>query len=118
MGVLFYTAGRPIAALYTDLPEVAIASAMCLRLVAVAQPFMITNFTLGGALRGAGDTRFTLLATAVGVWGVRLLLAQLLVINAGMGLIGAWIAMVSDMLVRAAIVYWRFSTGHWKHIKV
>jgi putative MATE family efflux protein len=118
MGVLFYTAGRPIAALYTDLPEVATASAMCLRLVALAQPFMIINFTLGGALRGAGDTRFTLLATAIGIWGVRLLLAQILVVNAGMGLIGAWIGMTADMFVRAVIVYWRFSTGHWKKIKV
>ncbi len=118
MGVVFFTAGRPIASLYTNLPEVAIMSAMCLRLVAVAQPFMITNFTLGGALRGAGDTRFTLVATAIGVWCVRLLLAYLLVVRAGMGLIGAWIGMTADMCIRAALVAWRFSTGKWKRAKV
>jgi len=118
MGVLFFTCGRPIASLYTDLPEVALASAMCLRLVAVAQPFMITNFTLGGALRGAGDTRFTLLATAIGVWCVRLSLAYVLVVRMGMGLIGAWIGMTADMCVRAVLAYWRFWTGHWKKIRV
>ncbi len=118
MGVLFYTAGKQIASLYTDLPEVAVMSAMCLRLVAVAQPFGIANFTLGGALRGAGDTRYTLLATAVGVWCVRLVLAYLLVVRSGMGLMGAWIGMTADMFVRAALIGWRFSTGKWKHVKV
>jgi len=118
MGVLFFFAGRSIASLYTDLPQVAISAALCLRLVAVAQPFMITNFTLGGALRGAGDTRFTLVSTAVGVWGVRLTLAYILVVRLGLGLTGAWIGMTTDMFVRAFLVYWRFSTGKWKSARV
>jgi len=118
MGVLFFTAGYPIASLYTNLPEVATASAMVLRLVALAQPFALTNFTLAGALRGAGDTKYTLLATAIGVWGIRLPVAYFLVVRANMGLLGAWIGMTLDMCVRAILVYARFRTGHWKRIRV
>ena len=118
MGVVFFTLGYPIASLYTNLPEVATAAAMVLRLVAVVQPFALTNFTLGGALRGAGDTRYTLLATVVGVWGIRLPLAYLLVVRGNMGLLGAWIGMTLDMFVRALLVYARFQTGRWKKIRV
>jgi len=117
-GTLFFFAGRHIATLYTNVPEVVTAAAICLRLVAVAQPFMVTNFTMAGALRGAGDTRWTLYSSFIGIWVVRLALAYLLTVRLGMGLIGAWIAMVADMLVRAAVVYGRFSTGKWKKIKV
>lgn len=34
-------------------------------------------YILGGALRGAGDTRFPLYSTLIGVWGVRVLLSYL-----------------------------------------
>jgi len=118
MGVVFFTLGYPIASLYTNLPEVATAAAMVLRLVAIVQPFALTNFTLGGALRGAGDTRYTLLATVIGVWGIRLPLAYLLVVRGDMGLLGAWIGMTLDMFVRALLVYARFHTGRWKKIRV
>ncbi len=117
-GTLFFFAGRLIASLYTDLPEVTAAAAMCLRLVALAQPFMVTNFTMAGALRGAGDPKWTLYSSSIGIWVVRLVLAYLLTVRLGMGLIGAWIAMVADMFTRAIVVYGRFSTGKWKKIKV
>jgi Na+-driven multidrug efflux pump len=93
-------------------------SATCLRMVAIAQPFMITHLTLAGALRGAGDTKWTLYASALGIWGVRLTLAYLLVQRFGLGLVGAWIGMTADLFVRAAVVYWRFSTGQSKKVKV
>jgi hypothetical protein len=35
----------------------------------------------------------------------------------GWGLIGAWIALVLDQYTRAAVVYFRFRSGKWKHMK-
>ena len=44
-------------------------------IMAIAQPLMAIEFTLGGCLRGAGDTRFPLMTTMVGLIGVRVGLA-------------------------------------------
>jgi len=53
------------------------------------------------------------------VWVVRLGLGYLLADALGLALIGAWIAVVADMLVRALLAQRRFSSGNWhKDIKV
>ena len=46
-------------------------------MLAIAQPFMGAHFTLGGVLRGAGDTLTPLVGAAVGNWGFRVPLAWL-----------------------------------------
>jgi Na+-driven multidrug efflux pump len=56
--------------------------------------------------------------SAIGVWVVRLGLGYLLADVLGFALIGAWIAVVADMLVRALLAQRRFSSGLWhKDIK-
>jgi Na+-driven multidrug efflux pump len=72
---------------------------------------------LAQALRGAGDTRLPMLFTWLGFFGVRLPLAWLLV-QAGWGLFGAWLAMNADMHVRGLLLLWRFASGAWKDIQV
>jgi len=45
-------------------------------------------------------------------------LAYLLAIRLGLGLIGAWIAMVVDLFVRGFLIQLRFNRGQWKTLKV
>jgi putative MATE family efflux protein len=89
-----------------------------LRIVAIAMPFLALVQVLTGALRGAGDTRWPLLFTFIGFVGVRLPLAYLLALALGWGVRGAWYAMVADVLVRCALVTYRFSHGGWKKTEV
>jgi putative MATE family efflux protein len=116
-GILLFL-GRYVVLLYTDDPYVISLSSSALKIIAVAQPFMATNFVLAGALRGAGDTRWTLYITMVGIWGVRVVAAYILAIRLGMGLQGAWIGMALDMIARAVLVNLRFRAGHWTKINV
>lgn len=116
-GVLFFL-GRYVVLLYTDDPAVIEMSTMALRMVALAQPFLATAFILAGALRGAGDTRWTFLITTISVCGVRLAAAYLLAIVLRMGLMGAWIGMCLDLVTRAVLIDLRFRAGHWTRIKV
>ena len=44
-------------------------------LMGLATPLLAVDFAIGGSLRGAGDTRFPLVATFVGLIGVRCTLA-------------------------------------------
>ena len=117
-GTTLFFLGRYVVRLYTDDRQVVNMSSAALKIIAVAQPFMATSFVLSGALRGAGDTKWTLYITMAGVWGVRVVAAYLLAIRLGMGLNGAWIGMALDMIARAILVNLRFRAGHWTKINV
>ena len=71
------------------------------------------DFAIGGALRGAGDTRFPLIATFVGLIGMRCGLAALFTF---MGLPVLWVygALIGDYVVKNAMLLWRFRSGRWK----
>jgi Na+-driven multidrug efflux pump len=70
------------------------------------------------ALRGAGDTKFPLLANVIGIFGVRLPLAWWLGVVMQLGLLGAWIAMSADVVVRAVLLLWRYRRGGWLRTEV
>jgi len=116
-GVIIFVAARPIAALFIDDVNVVTDAVSFIRTLAVAQPLMAIDFTIGGALRGAGDTRFPLLAVFVGFYGCRLICAYLAVLLQ-LSLPWVWLALMGDYIARAALKAWRFQTGHWKHITV
>jgi len=110
--------GRSIAGLYTKDPEVIASTAMVLKIIGLVQPAQSTRFILSGGLRGAGDTRWPLYSTFIGIWGVRVVLGYLLAIVLGLGLLGAWLAMAVDQIARAMIIHYRFRRGGWKRVRV
>jgi putative MATE family efflux protein len=115
---LYFFFGKYFAYLYTDDAAVISMASGALKIIALVQPFMISNFILMGGLRGAGDTRWTLYITMAGFWGLRVVTAYLLAIKAGMGLYGAWIGTALDMAGRCTLSFLRFRAGGWKYIRV
>jgi Na+-driven multidrug efflux pump len=102
-----------------------------LRTVSIAMPALALIMILTGALRGAGDTRWPLLFSIVGLLGVRIPAAywfafpqvhvpvlHLVISGWGLGVLGTWYAMVSDLGLRASLILYRFSQGDWKRIRV
>ncbi len=116
MGVIFFVFAAPILDLFINDPEVVQLGVWPLRLVAFSQPALATSMVLSGGLRGAGDTRATMVITSGGLWLIRLPLAMLL--TGPLGLLGAWIAMSLDLQIRGAAIFLRFRSGKWAKIKV
>ena len=116
MGVLFFVFPAQIMGIFITDPEVIRLGVWPLRLVAFSQPALANVMVLAGALRGAGDTRATLVITAGSLWLVRLSLALLLV--GPFGLIGAWLAMGIDLNVRGLGMWLRFRSDRWARLKV
>jgi putative MATE family efflux protein len=110
--------GKYIALLYTNDTTIIEQARVCLRIIAIIQPAQSTQFILAGALRGAGDTRFPLYSTIAGIWGMRVALSYLFVKEFNWGLTGAWLAIAFDQVIRATIIYARFKSGKWKHMRV
>ncbi|GAA6514954.1 MATE family efflux transporter [Merdimmobilis hominis] len=118
LGVVFFFFGGPIVALYNDDPMIVAEGAKMLMIVAITQPLQSSQFILAGALRGAGDTRATAYITFLTVLVVRPLLAIFLINSMNMGLLGAWVAIAVDQLIRSTLVLFRFNSGKWKKIIV
>jgi MATE family, multidrug efflux pump len=121
IGVVFLFAATPLVRLFLNGPgaETAVSlAALCLAISAFEQPFLALSMALGGALRGAGDTRSPVLVAVAGVWGVRVPLAWLLAFPMGLGITGIWMTMILDWAVRTAVFALLYRRGRWKSIKL
>jgi len=118
MAVVLYLLAEPILRIFTGDPGVVAAAISAIHIAAFAQPFMAASFVFSGALRGAGDTRTTLVITVVSIWSVRLGVAYLGANVLGWGLAGAWLGILADFAVRALFFWLRFRSGKWQTIKV
>jgi len=76
------------------------------------------NNVLPNALRAAGDTKFVMTTSILTMFGARIGLAYILSIYFNLGLIGVWVTVLVDWLVRSIMFSYRFSKGRWKYIKV
>lgn len=113
MAALFIAFGETIVGLYNTTPEVVATGGKILMIIAVAQPIQSTQFIVAGGLRGAGDTRYTAVVTAITVFGLRSGLAVLLITIMNLGIWGAWIAIICDQCVRSVLVLHRYNSGKW-----
>ncbi|HKM16671.1 MAG: MATE family efflux transporter [Bacillota bacterium] len=118
LGITFFFFGRQIVSWYTKEEEVITMGARILKLVALTQPFQSSQFILAGALRGAGDTRAIAIIIFITVLLIRPGLAMININVFQWGLMGAWIALVTDQVLRSALILLRYNSGKWKSIKV
>jgi putative MATE family efflux protein len=117
-GALIFVAAVPIARLFVDDPHVIEDAASFIRVLAVCQPLMAIDFVMGGALRGAGDTRFPLLTAIVAFWVCRLGAAWLVTHVLRLDLFWLWRVVILDFAARASLKAWRFRAGTWRHALV
>lgn len=84
-------------------------------LLGASMPLMAVEFAIGGSLRGAGDTRFPLMATFLG----------LIVVRFGLAALFTWLefpvfwvyaSLVGDYALKAVLLVLRFRSGRWKTV--
>lgn len=108
---------RDLASFMIDDPEVVEYTVVFIYMIAAAQPMMACEVALAGSLRGAGDTRFPLMATFCGLLLGRLLPAWLF---ASLNLSVYWIfaVMLFDYSLKAILLIYRYRSRKWLNIKV
>lgn len=79
--------------------------------------FWPPSFALPNALRAAGDARFTMTVSMVSMWLLRVAMSYVLV-GAGFGLAGIWLAMILDWVGRDVCFIWRAVRGKWEKARV
>lgn len=70
-------------------------------------------YTLPVTFRAAGDAKFPMVISIVTMIFCRILLAYVFGVYLNMGMIGTWIAMFVDWIVKAIIFVWRYFSGKW-----
>lgn len=117
IGAIIILTAESTAALMIDDPEVIRLTVVFIYILGAVQPLMAIEFALGGALRGAGDTRFPMLTTLIGLVVVRGSVAG---VGAYLGVAVEWIyaALIVDYLVKASLLVWRFKQNRWKLITI
>ncbi len=118
MGIVIFILAEQIVGLYSNDPQVIKNAAMVLKMIAFIQPFQSAQLILAGSLRGAGDTKWPLYSTMAGIWGIRISFAYFFINTMNLGLIGAWLAICIDQIIRYIILYLRFKTNRWQYAKV
>ena len=73
-------------------------------------------FSLPATLRAAGDAKVTMVIALVTMWLFRIVFSYVLGGYFGLGVLGVWIAMVIDWVVRAICMALRYKSGKWKLI--
>ena len=114
LGLVFAGVREPLARAFTADAAVVAELVPFMLLLALAQPLLALHFTLGGALRGAGDTVTPLLAAALGNWAFRVPLAWMAARLLELDLLFVWAALVFDHLARSAVLGAVFARGAWR----
>ncbi|RLB55324.1 MAG: MATE family efflux transporter [Deltaproteobacteria bacterium] len=104
--------------IFTDKEQVISIAIAPMRLMGAVTSLMSAGLILVQALFGAGATKFVMLAE-MAMHGLCLVpLSYLLAVVLRFGLLGAWVATASYIVLLSSIMAWKFAGGSWKKIRL
>ncbi len=107
-----------IVSLFTNDPLIIETASNIMFIITVTLFFQISQVVTYGCLRSAGDVKFTAFLSLISVTLVRPGLTWVMVNFLKTGLIGAWIGLFLDQIVRFAGSKWRHRKGNWVDIEI
>lgn len=114
VGVICVPFANTLASLYSNDKQIIHLSAMLIIIYAIFTPSWSLAFVLPSGLKGAGDAKYTMVTSIIGMWAFRITLGYELAIPMKLGVNGIWFGMYIDWIVRGALYYARFKKGKWK----
>lgn len=108
-----------IMRLYNLSPE---ATGLTVKIVVLNALFTLAiwpvSYALPATFRAAGDTRFPMAVSVVCMIVCRVGFSYLLGIYAGMGVVGVWLGMFGDWIVKGAIFLVRYRSRRWQRYRL
>lgn len=115
--IFFFGAEQIYGLMHTD-PGVVSTGTPAFQAMAGFQIPLIVFLVLRSGLHGAGDTRWPMLVTTIGLFTLRLPLAWLMGVTMNGGLLGAWMGMFADIVFRCLAISYRYLKAGWVKKKV
>ena len=107
--------GKQIFGLLSQNPDVIRIGTLVLWIDVVLEIGRAVNITAVNSLIASGDVLFPFWTGVIVMWGVATLLSYVLGVWLGWGLIGIWLAMTLDELIRAAVFERRWHSRKWQN---
>lgn len=104
----------PIIHLFSPDPDVVALGTRTLFVAATTEIFFSFTVIAGGIFRASGDVRFALLVSIIGMWGLRIGLVWFAIHQLGLGVVGVWLAIAVDCLIRMILCIWRIKSKKWR----
>lgn len=118
IGLINFIFAPVIADLFTKDVVVKANIIFILRIIILLKPFSAVTLIITPALQGAGDTKFPMVYTLVGIWIFRVFGCYLLVNKMGYGIDAVICTLFLDVFVRSILLIARFNKRKWQEIKV
>ena len=113
-GVIFYLFNHEIAALLTSDVNVQRHTAKFLLIIAFSMPLIATDFTIGGAIRGAGETTFPLIISLITLLLVRIIL-PFIFIKLNLSVTALFVLTGADFFIKAIFMTIYFRKRKWQN---
>jgi len=114
IALMFIPFAGKVASLFNNDMQIIHLSATVLIINSAFIPLWSISFVMPAGLKGAGDVKYTLVTTIIGMWLFRITLGYLLGVVLNFGLVGVWLGMIVDWVVRGTLYFLRFKKGKWK----
>ncbi len=114
----FFVFPRQLISLVRNDPEVVNMGSKILMLAGIFQLSDAFGICANGALRGAGDTRFTMIIGLSYAWFLFVPLAYLFGYTFNGGVVGAWIGATIYIIIYGITIFMRFRRGKWESMKI
>lgn len=118
LGIFMFAFAPLLARIYTDDPEVIKESVMIVRTFGVLEPLLAVLNICSATLKAAGDIKYVMITSLVGLWALRVLPSYTLDRALDMGLIAVMIGIFLDFCSRSVMYLLRMRKGDWKYLKV
>lgn len=116
LGIIIISIAEDLATYFIgDAPLTVAYTVQFIYILGAMMPLLAIEFSIGGALRGAGDTRFPLMATIIGLLVMRCGLAAIATYMK-LPVVYVYAALIGDYVVKSIMLIWRFRRGKWKTI--
>ena len=118
IAALFMLIPDLLLGLFSSDPSVLSYGGPLLMVGALYQFFDAIAIVSDGALRGAGDTRWPFVVRCLLSWVVFLPMAYWLAVPLELGLTGAWLGGLAQIILLALFLVFRFRSGAWRRIRI
>jgi Na+-driven multidrug efflux pump len=113
LGICMAVAGHTLTAIISTEPMHLALVPQLLFIAGVTQVGFAVMMVIRQALKGVGDTVWTMIITTFSSWCIRLPAAWFLGVYLNLGLVGIWYALCGEMILRGGFFAIRFWQGGW-----
>lgn len=118
LSLIYWIFGEQFMGMFFDDPDIIATGQILMDFITLTLILQVSQVIYSSALRSGGDVKYTLFASIISVTFIRTIVTLVTVHIFKMGIIGIWIGIVSDQVVRYILMKARFKKGIWTRIKI